>query len=290
MQNFVIFTDTSADFDVQLLEQENVEIFPMKIFIGEDTYNHSMDSKGIDLEEFYHGIRDGNLPTTTMISAAEYTSRWEPHLQDGQDIINITLSSHISGAYEQSKMAAEKLMEKYPDRRIFTIDSKCATGSQGILFAEAIDLREKKYPVDIVANHIEKMVNDVVSYALVDDLFHLNRGGRLSKASAVMGSALRIKPIISFNDQGDLVLVDKVRGQRRGLDKIINSFNNHYKRGPVLISHADCKEEAEKLKELLLKNTMAEEVIIDLLSPVIGSHVGADAVVISYLGVRPKVS
>ncbi len=286
MQNYVIFTDTAADFNVDLLDLEDVEIFPMKLFVGEETYTHSLGEDTVDLKSFYQGIRGGNLPTTTMISAAEYMDRWEPILKEGKDIISISLSSHISGAYEQSVLAAEKLMEKYPVRKIYTIDSKGATGCQGILFSEAIKLREKKYPVDIVAEQLAEMVQQVVGCALVDDLFHLNRGGRLSKVSAVMGSALRIKPIITFNQKGDLVLCEKVRGWRRGMDKVITNFNNSYTRGPVYLAHSDCLEEVEKFKELLLENTMVEEVSIGDLSPIIGSHVGADAFTISYFGSR----
>jgi len=154
------------------------------------------------------------------------------------------------------------------------------------LFSEAVKLHEKGFPVDSVAEQIEDLVQQVASYALVDDLFHLNRGGRLSRASAVMGSALRIKPVISFNEKGDLVLCDKVRGWRRGMDKVITNFNNSYTKGPVRLSHADCLEEVEKFKELLLENTLAEEIVIGELSPIIGSHVGADAFTINYFGTR----
>ena len=213
----------------------------------------------------------------------------EPLLQAGKDVLILAFSSGLSMTYNASSMAVEELRDKYPDRKLYTVDTLCASLGQGLLVWLAAREREKGKSIEEVRDWVVSHKLNICHQFTVDDLHFLKRGGRISATTAVVGSMLQIKPVLHVDDEGHLIPLSKVRGRKKSLQALVDSMEELQgsytgKNEIVFISHGDCIEDAEYVRSLVEKKFGIRTFLINHVGPVIGSHSGPGTVALFFLG------
>ena len=286
MQPYVIFTESTGDLTPALIEQAGLQVLPMNFNLDGQSYLDYPDGREISSHTFYDKLRNGSSCTTSQVSLAEYEDAFTPVLEQGQDILYLAFSSGLSGTYQSSCVAAEMLQEKFPDRRIISVDSKQASMGEG-LFAYLVGCKRLGgADLDAAAAYARELAPKVCAWFTVDDLMFLKRGGRLSGAAAVAGTLLGIKPVLHVDDDGHLIAMEKVRGRRASLDALVKHFQataQDPRGGTVFISHGDCQEDCDyvmgKLKALGVTDLHQGSS-----GPVIGAHSGPGTVALFWVG------
>lgn len=284
---FVITTDNTCDYPQEAYEQQGLgKPLNLHYIIGDVTYDGV--HRDLTITEFYDQVRQGKMPITQQVNPQQALDRFTPCLEDGYDILHLAFSSGLSGTYNSIFMAGEELREKYPEAKILVLDTLCASMGQGLLVYKALRMKEAGKTLDEIAQWVEenklRLFHDVVA----DDLFHLQRGGRISKASAIMGSALGIKPRIYLNNEGKLIPYGKVRGKKAALIQMADHLAQNIKgyeleNDIVFICHSDCLEDAQQLQELVRERTGIQNYQISYIGPVIGAHTGVGTVALFYM-------
>ena len=273
--SYKIFTDNGSNLTPEMYEQYGIEVLSLKFTIDGKEYVSYKKGTTIDLKMFYDKMRNKEPITTSLVNADEFATAFEEALKNGEDVLYIGLSSGISGTYQASTIAKSMLQDKYPDRKIITVDSLSASIGGGMLVWDAAKLKAEGKSIDEVAEWVEANKLRLNHWFTVDDLFFLMRGGRVSRASATFGEMLSVKPVMHVDDNGKLVVKGKVMGRKKSLSTIAAKFEEMGadKNQTVFITHGDCLEEAEKVKAQL--NAMGvEDVRIIILDPSIGAHSG----------------
>lgn len=281
--SFVISTDSGSNMPIDLIRENNLAVIPLTYRY--DNEDHStVDLSEFDGESYYEMIKTKKV-TTSTVNIQQFIDAWEPYLKEGKDILHISMSSGISSTYQSSNMASEIMYENYPDRKIITIDTYAASLGEAMIVLEACKLKSEGLPVDEVADKIEKKKSSMRQIFTVDDLMFLNRGGRLSAASAMIGTILSIKPILIGNEIGQIVVKGKERGRKAALKSLLDEYVK-YVANPVKdvigIAHSACKEDVEWLKNEILKVNPMQKIITEIYEPVTGSHVGPKALALFF--------
>ena len=272
--SYRIFVESSADFTPKMLKAHDLDLVPLKLIRGEQ----SMTNEEMDPKFFYDLERAGERMTTAAANVNDYLEAFEPHLKNGQDILLIGFTSGLSSSVNNAAIAAEELQEKYPERKIYVIDTKCANYGQGLLADLVNQQRQKGATIDEAKAYCEKMMLKIYHAFTVADLMYLKRGGRISAATAVAGTVLGIRPILYVRDDGKIYVAGKARGKSASTKALFDLFEKHAinpKAQTVYISHADCPEEAEKLAGML--KGKVKNVVIGYIGPVFGCHCGPDS-------------
>lgn len=286
MNDFVITTDSNSDTPSEYIEKYNLTIIPQYYAFGDDVYG---DEKHLTPSEFYKKMREGALPTSMANNPAVIRQRFESLLKKGLDILHIAFSSNLSGSYNNVAVAARELMEEYPGTRIQVIDSLTVSLGETLLVLRALELKEKGKSIDeITAVLEEEKLHGNVQFT-VDDLHHLQRGGRVSKVAAVFGSMINIKPILYVNPEGKLVPLSTVRGRKKSLTALVENMKatmeeNCDKSRPIGIIHGDCIQDAEFAASQIREKLGFQNIIINDVSPSIGTHAGPGAFGLCYYG------
>lgn len=286
MNHFVITTDSNSDIPSEYIEKYNLTIIPQYYAFGDEVFG---DEKHLSPSEFYKKMREGALPTSMANNPAVIRQRFESLLEQGLDILHIAFSSNLSGSYNNVAVAAGELMEEYPGSRIQVIDSLTVSLGETLLLLRALDLKaDGKSIDDITAVLEEEKLHGNVQFT-VDDLHHLQRGGRVSKVAAVFGSMINIKPILYVNPEGKLVPLATVRGRKKSLSALVENMKatleeNYDKSRPVGIIHGDCIQDAEFAASQIREKLGFENIIINDVSPSIGTHAGPGALGLCYYG------
>ena len=286
MSKFVITADSTVDLPKAFLEEKQVPVVSLSYIIDGATYK---DGEGLTSKEFYDKIREGAMPTTSQVNPEQARDLFEPILKGGTDILHIAFTSGLSGTYNSCRIAAEELSEEYPDRKIIVVDSLCAASGGGMLLYKAIELKEQGKSFDEIVTWVEENKLHVCHDVTVDDLFHLHRGGRVSKASAVVGTIIKIKPIIHVNDEGKLIVIGKERGRKKALQTLVERMEEKsqgFENDIVMITHGDALEDAEYVKGLIQDKFGITNIMINPLGTVIGSHTGPGVIALFYMGNR----
>lgn len=284
MNEFVIVSDSTVDLPKEYLQSKQVPIISLSYIMDGVTYEE-MD--GLSHKEFFEKLRAGSLPTTSQINPEQAREALEPFAKEGKDILYIGFSSGLSGSYNSVQMAAEDLKEEYPDINIIAIDSLCACMGEGLLLYKALELKEHGMSMEEIAKWVEANKLHICHNVTVDDLNHLHRGGRISKTTAVVGSMIKIKPIIHMSDEGKLVVIGKERGRKKSLVSIVDRMEKQmqgYDNDIVMITHGDCIEDAEFVKKQVEERFGIHNVMINGIGSVIGSHTGAGVVAVFFMG------
>ena len=284
MNEFVIVSDSTVDLPKEYLQSKQVPIISLSYIMDGVTYEE-MD--GLSHKEFFEKLRAGSLPTTSQINPEQAREALEPFAKEGKDILYIGFSSGLSGSYNSVRMAAEDLKEEYPDNNIIAIDSLCACMGEGLLLYKALELKEHGMSMEEIAKWVEANKLHICHNVTVDDLNHLHRGGRISKTTAVVGSMIKIKPIIHMSDEGKLVVIGKERGRKKSLVSIVDRMEKQmqgYDNDIVMITHGDCIEDAEFVKKQVEERFGIHNVMINGIGSVIGSHTGAGVVAVFFMG------
>nr|WP_177296506.1 DegV family protein [uncultured Blautia sp.] len=286
MREYVITTDNNADLPEEYYTEHGVGCMYLSYTMDDIHYSHE---NFLPEKDFYAKMRQGAMPTTAQVNPQEARSVFEPYLKDGKDILHIAFSSGLSGTYNSCRIAAEELMEEYPERTITVVDSLAASLGQGLLVHLAQKKKEEGVSMEDVARWTEENKNHMVHLFTVDDLNHLYRGGRVSKTTAVLGGMLNIKPILHVDEEGHLIPVGKIRGRKKSLlelaalmDKQIGSYGESC--DTVFISHGDCLEEAEFLASKIKEKYRIKTEIINYVGAVIGAHSGPGTMALFFVG------
>lgn len=289
MSDFVMLTDSSADLSAQMVQQADVEVIPLSFNIQGRTYHNYPDNREMDPALFYDMLRAGELATTAAVNVGEYVQAIEPFLAQGRDVLVLAFSSGLSGTYNSSRLAVEELQEKYPQRKIYTVDTLCASLGQGLLVWLAAQQRKEGKSIEEVRDWVEANKLSLCHQFTVDDLHFLKRGGRISATTAVVGSMLQIKPVLHVDDEGHLINIGKARGRHASLkalvDKMEKTVTEEGKK-TVFISHGDCLKDAETVAEMVRQRFGTQDIRINYVGPVIGAHSGPGTLALFYLGTQ----
>ena len=287
MRSFTIMADTSCDLPLEYMERHEIATIPIPFHI--DGVQHGGGRwQEISDKEFYGALGKGSVAGTALINPESFEQVFAEYAGCGEKLLVITLSSGLSGTYQNSVIALDEIKGKYPDCGIFSVDSINAAGGVGLLTMLAINKRDEGATLEETAEWLSGVRHSCISLFTVDDLMYLHRGGRLSKVSAIAGSIIGIKPLLNVAPDGTLKLKDKVRGRNAALDRLVaqmkRSLNAGAKPGAVVISHSDCVGDAEKLAAKIRQEIGAGEIVIEMMGPVIGAHVGPGTVALFFKG------
>lgn len=284
MNNYVLVTDSACDICAELLKEWNVEFINQTFrFEGEEKeyFNDEMD-----INEFYGRMRKGDTAKTAAINPDTFIERFEKILSQGKDVLYLGFSSGLSTTFNSSKIAAEELKERYPERQIICLDTLCASAGQGLLVYLAAEKMRDCANMEELAAYVENLIPNLCHWFTVDDLVYLKRGGRVSPTLAFVGAVLGIKPVLHVDDEGKLISVTKARGRKAAFSTIADKYAEfaEEKSGTVFISHADCLDEAQAVKTELQEKFGADVKIITDIGPVIGAHSGPGTIAVFFIG------
>lgn len=287
MKNYVITTDTTSDLPADYVAQHKLGIMSLTYTIEGNTYTWEHP---LPVKEFYSMMRQGSLPTTSQVNPKEAGEILETIIKEQDaDILHIAFSSGLSGSYNSVRIAAEELAEKYPDNRIIVIDSLCASLGEGLLVHKAVTMKESGKSLDETAAWIEENKLHLVHNFTVDDLYHLYRGGRVSKTAAFVGTMINLKPILHVDNEGHLIPLSKVRGRKKSLIALVDNMEKQIgswrdKNDMIFISHGDSLEDAQFVAELIKKRFGYDSFLINYVGSTIGAHSGPGTIALFYMG------
>ncbi len=280
---FNISTDTTSNLTSFILKKYNLTTIPLT-YIVDGVEEQCTDLSTFDGESFYKKIRQSDVKTSA-ININQYINAWEPVLERGEDILHLSISSGISSAFSAGCAAAEQLQAKYPGRKIYVFDTLAASLGEGLQVLYACKLRESGKDIREVVTALLIKRNKTVQIFSVDDLNFLKKGGRISALAAKIGTVLHVKPVLTSNYCGEIVMDKKVRGRKLALTALADSFEKNFDRNsndPVGIAYAGCKEDANFLVSLLKKIAPKADILLTPYEPVTGSHVGPGTVALFY--------
>ena len=286
MNNYRIFTDSTADLPESFIKDNNLGIFSLSYTIDDVTYGGT--GEDMPVKEFYSRMRNGSMPITSQVNPEVYLEEFTKVFEESDDdILYIAFSSGLSGSYNSSMIAKNELQEKYPDRKLIIIDSLCASLGEGLLVYKSIMLKNAGKTIDENAKWVEENKLNIGHNFTVDDLNHLSRGGRLSKVAAIFGTMASIKPMLIVDKEGHLTVAGKVRGRKKSLISLVDSMENQIgnrrdKNDIVFISHGDCVEDAEFVAGLVKERFGITKFMINDIGPRIGAHAGPGTVALFY--------
>ena len=250
MREYIVISDSTADLPISVVKELEVPIVPFSYSIEEQVYEYYLDERDGDIANFYERLRKGAMPVTSQINPVMYQDFFEPYVKEGKDILYISFSSGLSGSYQSSVLGADMVLDKYPEAKIVCVDSRSAAVGQGAFLYEIVRKKREGLDLDALAEWVKQTRGHVHHWFMVEDLFHLKRGGRVSTVEAMVGSALKIKPILSVDEEGKLVIRSKARGTNKAMEYLIAKTveeGGDLSTLRAVIGHADCIEKAEKL-------------------------------------------
>ena len=281
--NYVLITDSACDILPEKLAEWKVELIPMA-FLFTDTGKEQKDHEE-PIKEFYQAMRDGRVAKTSCVNEDAFVEIFTPLLEAGQDILYISFSSGLSATCENGRKVADSLAKKYPDRKIRVVDSLAASAGEGLFVYLGVKNRDAGMTLDENADALEADKLHICHWFTVDDLVYLKRGGRVSAAAAVLGGALNIKPVLHVDNEGHLIKMTQVHGRKKSIRKMAEKLGETILPDtPVFISHGDCIEDAEMLRDIL-KNEYGKDVdLITYVGSVIGAHSGPGTLALFFRG------
>ena len=282
MNEFVIITDSSCDLPASVAEAMGVQVIPLEVNMeGNIKLNNE-----IDIKEFYAYLREKHGAKTSAVNMDRFIETFETYVADGKDLLYIGFSSGLSATYMAGKNACEELSEKYPDRKIIAVDSLCASLGQGLLVKYAVDKKNAGATIEEVAEYVESEKWHLAHWFTVDDLFFLKRGGRVSAATAVLGTVLQFKPVLHVDNEGHLINMSKVRGRNASIKALLDMMKETAispETQTVYISHGDCYDDAKTLADLITAEYGITDILINEVGPVIGAHSGPGTLALFFL-------
>lgn len=282
--SYFITTDATCDFPKALPKFDNFAIIPMIYNINDKEYGIESELSG---KEFYDAVRSGVMPTTSLITSFFAEEFLRPILAGGNDVLHICFSSALSSTYQNLVTAVDNMQKEFPDRKIFLVDSKCACSGEALLVYYALKARDQGMDIEQNYNQTLARRDKLCHYFTPNDLFHLMRGGRVSKTAAIAGSLLQIKPVMYVNKDGKLSPIDKVKGRKKALAELVRHMSEKIipeENEIIFISHADCEDDANFVKEKVIEKTGITNIVMEYIGPVVGSHTGQGTVALFFIG------
>ena len=287
--DFLIITDSTCDMPQEMADELGLAILPIRVSMEDKEYAHYLDGRELGFHEFYEKLRAGVPAKTSAANQEDFLSLMEPALAAGRDVLYIGFSSGLSSTYNVGVMTAAQLAEKYPERKVYTVDSLSASLGQGLLVYHAVQQKLAGKSIDEVRAFVEENRLHLCHWFTVDDLQHLKRGGRVSAAAAAFGTMLNIKPVLHVDDEGHLIPVGKVQGRTTSIKALLKKMQETAidpAEQVVFISHGDCEKDAEKLAAMVRESIGPKEIVLNPIGPVIGAHSGPGTVALFFLGTK----
>lgn len=287
MKKYVIVTDSCCDLDTNIRQKYGIEYLRMYINYDGKEYPASLDWDVYSPKELYDTMRHGTRVMTAQITVENYVEAFTQYIESGCDILSISCSSALSGSVKESYVAKKQLQKKYPDAKIFCIDPLNSCLGEGLIVVMAAEMRKQGKTIEEVAEWIESNKLKVNQLATVEDLVYLKRAGRVTAASAVFGGILQIKPILISDAKGQNFPVEKVKGRRASINRIIEMTKElitNPAEQTVFIGHADCIEEATQLKNDIISQTGCKDVYLNYIGPIIGASTGPGTLGVYFFG------
>lgn len=282
--SYQIITDSCCDFPNEAYAKLDLIKIPLVVeFRGQVNDDRNDDS----LKEMYDGLRNGESAKTAAVNPQRWAEAIEPVLAGGEDALVLSFSSGLSTTFQSAMIAAQELMERYPDRKVRVVDTLSASMGQGLLVWYVCRQRQQGATLDEAYAWAEENKYHLCHWFTVDDLMYLKRGGRVSATTALVGTMLQIKPVLHMDDEGHLINMAKTRGRKASIDALAKKFGElgqGYDNSTVFISHGDCLEDAKYLEKVLKERYGVKEVCISYVGAVIGSHSGPGTVALFFLG------
>ena len=280
---YVMITDSACDILPEKLAEWDVELVRMPYLFtdeGVDKLDHDQPTK-----EFYDEMRGGRVAKTSGLNEAAFHAAYTPFLEAGKDILYLAFSSGLSVTYESGKKVAEAMKAKYPERKIRVVDSLAASAGEGLFVYLGVKNRENGMTLDENADALEADKLHVCHWFTVEDLKYLKRGGRVSAATALLGTALNVKPVLHVDNEGHLIKMTQVHGRKKSIRTMAEKLGETILAdSPIFISHGDCPEDAAKLKEILETEYHRKVDLITGIGSVIGAHSGPGTLALFFRG------
>ena len=284
MRDYIIITDSSADLTPEMSAELGLSTVQLEVLLeGQKTQANN----AVDIKKIYDELRAKKSATTSAVNIETFLELFESLLQKDVDLLYLGFSSGLSSTFSAGAVAMQELSEKYPDRKLYAVDTLCASMGQGLLVYYAAKMKETGADIDAVRNWVEQNKLHLSHWFTVDDLFFLKRGGRVSAATAVVGSILSIKPVMHVDNAGKLINVAKVRGRKAAVDALFDKMKATMIEGKndvAFISHGDCIEDAEYLANRIRTELGVADVKINYVGPVIGAQSGPGTLALFFLG------
>ena len=284
MANFELFTDSSCDLAKEIIDKYDLKVMQLEVIMDEKppVLNNQVESKA-----FYDSLRAGSNAKTSAVTPGFFEEHMRAALESGKDILYVGFSSGLSVTYNNGVMICEELRQEFPERKILYVDTTSGSGGQALMVYHAAKMREQGATMEEIKAEIEALRDYVHHQVTVEDLFFLKRGGRIDAKSAIVGTMLKIKPIINVDVNGKLNSVAKVRGRKSSITELVNRMKAtvDIERFPyVSVFHGDCPEEADALEAMVKEAFPQLEVLRGDVGPVIGAHTGPGVLVLGYVG------
>ena len=284
--SFKIVTDSCVNLPDDLIEKYNLSIISLVFLIDGKEYFSYEKGKTSNLQRFYAMMRDGKVITTSLVSAEDTIKVIEPLFAEGHDVLYLGFSSGLSGSFQSACLSIRALGEKYPERKHIEVDTLSASLGQGLLVHYAHKLREQGKSIEEVSAWVEENKLKLCHWFTVDDLSYLKRGGRVSSSAAFIGTMLKIKPVLHVDNKGYLIPISKERGRKSSIKELVRKMEDLVidTKQVIYISHGDCIEDAEYLRDRIKDKIGCTEFLINFIDPVIGAHSGPGTLALFFLG------
>ncbi len=284
--NYIIATDSTTDMQPSYYAENNVRVLGMQFSVDGKEYRQ-LEKDCISTKDFYDAVRNGSMPKTSQLTYDSLTNLFEENAKNGKNTFFLSFSGALSGSYQTCKLAANDIMEKYPDIKINIVDSLGACTGEGFILHKCVEMRNNGASFEELTSFAEDFRSRMVHLFTVDDLNHLHRGGRISKLSAVFGGMLGIKPVLRFDEEGRMVVYSKARGRKNALDMMAKQMEKTYipdENSEIFISDADARADAEYLGKQIMKMMPAvKKITYGNIGPVIGAHAGPSTIALFYI-------
>ena len=286
MEDFKIITDTTADLPESYIQENGLGIMVLPYIVDDVSYG---GEQKMEVREFYDRMRNGMMPTTSQVNPETAKAYLNSFLEESSQLLVLSFSSGLSGTCGNVNLAAREIMEERPDCRIVVVDTLCASLGEGLLVHKAVQLKKQGKSLEETAQWVEAHKENLVHVFTVDDLFHLHRGGRVSKATAIVGTLAGIKPLLHVDEEGHLTAVGKVRGRKKSLQALVDMMEKQVgswrdQNDCIFISHGDCAEDADYVKQLVQERFGVKDFLINEIGPTIGAHSGPGTVALFFMG------
>ena len=285
MANYKIITDSACDLPVKMLKELDVTTVALTVNFRGETRNDSVDDAQV--KELYDAMRGGEVATTAAVNPDGWSKVIESAVAEGFDAFVLAFSSGLSTTYQSAVIAANELAEKYHQRKIMVVDGCAAALGQGLFVWHICKMRDVGLSLEELAAWAEENKNHVAHWFTVDDLVYLKRGGRVSAATALVGTMLNIKPVLHEDNEGHLVSMVKARGRKAAINTLVSKLQElggDWDNSTVFICHADCMDDAQRLAEIVKEKCGVQETFIGNLGAVIGSHAGPGTLALFFMG------
>lgn len=285
MKDYIIMTDSGCDLSHKLAEKMNVKIIPMGVTIQDKSYKHYSDCRELNIKDFYQKLRDGHMGSTSCVNIMDVMDTMKEYLDKNIDVLYLSFSSGMSGSYQASVLAARQLEEDYPDAKIIVVDTLSGSVGLGMLTYLAAKQKKNGKTIEEVKEYIENKALNICHYFMVSDLKYIQKSGRISATSAVVGGVLNIKPIFKLSNEGKVVISEKVRGIKAAIRQMIEKIEEKCTDKSIFfICHADANDYIELLKEKILEKFPQAEIYLSDVGPVIGNNTGPGTIAVIFEG------